>query len=666
MADVEITPEAAEGYLAAVADHLETKGYKLPSALPYAFYEAESWSGAITLLGALKDGGDLALVWDARQGWQAGYPLDGEGLGGVTMLELDIAPPPWIVERAVGRIVRRGHLTAGQPSPEFGPIVHGPEELPAYEPGALELAQAGALALDVRAARLRGDQATGVPGTWEVDHARPIVAAVWVLLRDRLAEVDRLRAELVEARQPSGKNLAKQAQERAGYFDDKLHELEQGRLKAEAERARARTEAGQLRAELAAFLPPGRLAPGETPALCPDCKEAHCVPGLPGCSTCIRERLESLERAERAADGQVEALHAELNETRRAAHRDRLAADGAVNRIEQLAAERDQAEHDVDRLTTERDEALQARNNGRIERDRLRAVRDRVRLAWESARVGRREARTWIPVAERLGAHVEQLRTELDEARAERNRARTVAAAAERTLGQQIDRAIKAEEERDEARAEAGQLRAELEEHRLALRQAIGAPDLPWRILLNRTRIDHAGLIRQRNDANAEVKRLQSEKAAWRSEHERLALELRRVRWAWDSARAGRRSARLLNKELIVTHRLEVKQLRADLEHAQQLEGQRDAYRDGAGEVATPKAVAAHVLYHFGAGGMEAGPFTRDLILLLTRADPANRRGLAASFPAYGEAVRIAQDTEDGIDRLRVIAGEPERKARQC
>jgi hypothetical protein len=88
--------------------------------------------------------------------------------------------------------------------------------------------------------------------------------------------------------------------------------------------------------------------------------------------------------------------------------------------------------------------------------------------------------------------------------------------------------------------------------------------------------------------------------------------------------------------------------------------------RSSGGAVEITPTVAAHVLAHFGAGGMEAGPFTRDLILLLTRADPANWRLRRAEFPAYDEAVRLVLGAEDGITRLRAIAGEPVREVRQC
>jgi hypothetical protein len=69
----------------------------------------------------------------------------------------------------------------------------------------------------------------------------------------------------------------------------------------------------------------------------------------------------------------------------------------------------------------------------------------------------------------------------------------------------------------------------------------------------------------------------------------------------------------------------------------------------------TPE-IASHVLAHFGAGGYHPGSFTRDLILLIARADPSRRRRLALAEPAYVLAVSLAQDSADGVETLRAIA----------
>jgi hypothetical protein len=61
---------------------------------------------------------------------------------------------------------------------------------------------------------------------------------------------------------------------------------------------------------------------------------------------------------------------------------------------------------------------------------------------------------------------------------------------------------------------------------------------------------------------------------------------------------------------------------------------------------------AAHVLFHYGAGGMEAGSFTRALIALIARADTSNKARLALGFPGYVAAVILAADTSTGVEQL--------------
>ncbi|QXN74277.1 hypothetical protein SEA_OBLADI_61 [Gordonia phage ObLaDi] len=65
---------------------------------------------------------------------------------------------------------------------------------------------------------------------------------------------------------------------------------------------------------------------------------------------------------------------------------------------------------------------------------------------------------------------------------------------------------------------------------------------------------------------------------------------------------------------------------------------------------------AAHVLAHFGEGGVPAGTFTADLIALIGHADPRNTTLLALGFPGYVQAVWLAQNRTDGIERLRAIS----------
>ena len=66
---------------------------------------------------------------------------------------------------------------------------------------------------------------------------------------------------------------------------------------------------------------------------------------------------------------------------------------------------------------------------------------------------------------------------------------------------------------------------------------------------------------------------------------------------------------------------------------------------------------AAHVLAHYGEGGIAAGGFTMALIAVIVRADPGNRARLALGFPGYVAAVQVADGDLAGIARLREIAG---------
>lgn len=67
------------------------------------------------------------------------------------------------------------------------------------------------------------------------------------------------------------------------------------------------------------------------------------------------------------------------------------------------------------------------------------------------------------------------------------------------------------------------------------------------------------------------------------------------------------------------------------------------------------KEVAAHVLFHFRGEGYPPGSFTEALLLAFARADSLNFMKLDMAFPDYGEAMRLAKEELDGIDKLRAI-----------
>lgn len=228
MADVEITPEAAESYIHAVAVALDAAGYTLPSAVLYWFDE-DGPTGGITLLDAIqphKD--DLGLSWELSEGWSAGYPHPEGGLELVEDLLLDVAPPPWRVVAAVKAIAKSGCLAAGIAESARYPV----ELLPLYEPAAEGLVQAAADAVKARAATLRGTAATSASETGLITSmVTPAVAAVYAKVRGRLAGAEQAERERAEA------------------VERLLGDLERGRAKFQRERASAETaweEAGRF------------------------------------------------------------------------------------------------------------------------------------------------------------------------------------------------------------------------------------------------------------------------------------------------------------------------------------------------------------------------------------------------------------------------------------
>lgn len=72
----------------------------------------------------------------------------------------------------------------------------------------------------------------------------------------------------------------------------------------------------------------------------------------------------------------------------------------------------------------------------------------------------------------------------------------------------------------------------------------------------------------------AQVERLTADAAGWRTAYDRLAAQARRFRWAYMSARRGRRSARLLNQELTTSYERTLRIVQAERDEAR---AQRDA-----------------------------------------------------------------------------------------
>lgn len=65
---------------------------------------------------------------------------------------------------------------------------------------------------------------------------------------------------------------------------------------------------------------------------------------------------------------------------------------------------------------------------------------------------------------------------------------------------------------------------------------------------------------------------------------------------------------------------------------------------------------ANEVLQHFGNDGWQPGRFVSSLLTAFGCADANNFAKLRHVYPGYGEAMRMAMQDPDGIDRLREIA----------
>lgn len=67
---------------------------------------------------------------------------------------------------------------------------------------------------------------------------------------------------------------------------------------------------------------------------------------------------------------------------------------------------------------------------------------------------------------------------------------------------------------------------------------------------------------------------------------------------------------------------------------------------------------ARHVLFHYGAeGGFRPGRFTVLLMEAVDAADVVHKARLRAAYPELVDAMNLAANSDDGISRLKKIAG---------
>lgn len=141
----------------------------------------------------------------------------------------------------------------------------------------------------------------------------------------------------------------------------------------------ALAERDAAREQLAAFVPPGVLSAGETPALCGTCRELLCVPGLPGCAWCVRAEMGRLAAARDEARADAQRYLGKL------VSQGRIIGDLQA----QIATLRDQlGSEQVKRHRAER-ERDQAQRAAAV----LRASRDEVREKLRQAETALRESR---------------------------------------------------------------------------------------------------------------------------------------------------------------------------------------------------------------------------------------------------------------------------------
>ncbi|MGV9282156.1 hypothetical protein [Streptomyces sp. NPDC003730] len=74
--------------------------------------------------------------------------------------------------------------------------------------------------------------------------------------------------------------------------------------------------------------------------------------------------------------------------------------------------------------------------------------------------------------------------------------------------------------------------------------------------------------------------------------------------------------------------------------------------------VEIPMETAAHVLWQDRLGGWPPSTFATKLLSLWTSADTDNADRLAVAFPDYAAAIALVKSGQDGIQQLRVMAGD--------
>lgn len=72
---------------------------------------------------------------------------------------------------------------------------------------------------------------------------------------------------------------------------------------------------------------------------------------------------------------------------------------------------------------------------------------------------------------------------------------------------------------------------------------------------------------------------------------------------------------------------------------------------------------AAHVLWDYGEGGTEPGPFVKRLLDTIAHADYANRSKLGLAYPGYVAACNIIERDKEGVAILTEIMAVARREA---